>query len=56
MHVSAQRVNIHDPGFIIVADVVIVLYVALRVNHHDFMALHSMWRIFWKANICLSIE
>ena len=20
----------------------------LRVNHHDFMALHSMWRIFMK--------
>ncbi len=21
----------------------------MRVNHHDFVALHSMWRIFLKG-------
>ncbi len=28
----------------------------LRVNHHDFMALHSMWVIFLKGLMCLSIK
>ena len=28
----------------------------LRVNHYDFVALHSMWIIFLKGFMCLSIE
>ncbi len=38
---------------------VIIVYIrvvmtanGLRVNHYDFMALHSMWRIFYRVNVC----
>ena len=28
-------------------------YIGLRVNHYDFVALHSMWRIFLKEKVAI---